>query len=61
MTATEPRTATVLPVQTGGLWTVRGFYDGTPSRGLVPCPDCHRPADAMFRDHAGTCTPGRAA
>lgn len=31
------------------------FYDGTPGRELVKCPDCGRNADALFGDHGGDC------
>jgi hypothetical protein len=31
------------------------FYDGTPGRELVPCPDCGRPCDATIGDHFGIC------
>lgn len=33
----------------------RTFYDGTPGRQLVPCPDCGKPADALWGDHGGDC------
>lgn len=35
------------------------FYDGTPGRRLVKCPDCRQPADATFRDHGGQCVTHR--
>lgn len=31
------------------------FYNGTPGRDLTPCPDCQRPADALFGNHGGDC------
>jgi hypothetical protein len=31
------------------------FYNGTPGREVVPCPDCKLPADALFGDHGGDC------
>lgn len=32
------------------------FYDGTPGRTLVPCPDCGRSADeSLGGDHGGQC------
>jgi hypothetical protein len=34
------------------------FYDGGDDRRLVECPDCHKKADALFRDHGGDCIPG---
>lgn len=42
------------------------FYNGSPGRELVCCPDCGLDADAMFGDHGGCCRPtttgpGRAA
>lgn len=51
----------VLP--TTGLFRVRvapriygpRFYDGTPGRMLVVCPDCGCDADGLFGDHGGEC------
>lgn len=31
------------------------FYDGSPGRGVVLCPDCGQPADEQFADHGGAC------
>lgn len=31
------------------------FYDGTPGRRTVTCPDCALPADELFGDHGGDC------
>lgn len=36
----------------------RRFYDGSPGRGVVACPDCGAPADEMFGNHGGDCRPG---
>ncbi|HEY2088535.1 MAG TPA: hypothetical protein VGH54_21270 [Mycobacterium sp.] len=31
------------------------FYDGSPERHTVTCPDCGQRADALLGDHAGDC------
>lgn len=33
----------------------RRFYDGSPGRRLVKCPDCGHDADELFGDHGGQC------
>jgi hypothetical protein len=52
-TATRPPTVGVFAKPLGTM--SKRFYDGTPGRELVPCPDCNKPADAIFGDHGGSC------